>query len=112
MDELDELNERIYRAQGWEKLQPPAYPQWQRPGPNGVEVMYAPRDYARDIAAAYELLEDAYAYTVTGPNLNKSKKVEAILYKAGNPPHGWMGRGDRLPEAISRAWLAWKEGQE
>jgi hypothetical protein len=39
-DELDELADRL-TAYGWQKLPPPAFPSWQRPGPDGVECLYS-----------------------------------------------------------------------
>ena len=55
-----ELDELIFKLQGWVKLQPPAYPKWQHPGIDGTKLWF--EDYipspTTDPRYAMELLEE------------------------------------------------------
>ena len=47
-----ELDERVAKAMGWERMQSPAVGWGQRPGPNGVEVLYGLPGYSSNIMAS------------------------------------------------------------
>jgi hypothetical protein len=137
MDELDELNKRIRELRfppaswpagrcpvcGWPYREDGCQPGncSMRPAP-AVRACDDTRDYARDIAAAWELMDemnasgDGFLTLYAGiypadPTKTKwtlkfamtSKSVRK--YRVGQ----FVGEGATAPEAIARAWLAWKE---
>ena len=56
----EELDELIFKLQGWVKLQSPAYPKWQHPGIDGTKLWF--EDYipspTTDPRCAMELLKE------------------------------------------------------
>lgn len=105
--ELDDLNERVYRAQGYEKLPPPAAPQWQKPG----SFLFLPQDYAGEIQAAWRLFEEmrqdsknTYVFSAVDSGRVMPGKEFYVELSTGISAYG-----STMPEAITRAYLAWKE---
>jgi hypothetical protein len=107
----DELNERIYEAQGYEKLGFPAVPTWQKPSDDGLPrgLYHEPR-YSTDLNAAFKLVDD--------PNI-VSVNVDTTFDEHGRRK-GWvcnlmgMYYGEHTAtaatpaRAISEAWLLYK----
>jgi hypothetical protein len=131
MSELDELRLRIARLDGW------IFPGESEQGDidymlnhYGISNHPVP-DYPNDIAAAWELVDEMnhsgdgfvdliYAIHDNGPQLKwlcEFRMLSKWIVKNGNDPLD--GRSDYIlglaptaPEAICRAWLAWKEAQK
>lgn len=105
----EQVNEAIFKAKGWEKLPPPAFPEWQRPTKIGVGTWWFKNipDYTHSWELCGELLEEMQPADVDlmyFMSLNKwgvdwldNDEVEHELY-APTPKR-----------AICEAWLAWKE---
>ncbi len=110
----DEINERLFKMFGWEKLPPPASPQWQMPTPGGVQLWYGNvPDFLHNDAAALSLL--------TGPVVEAGLEWE--LYSYGdlkacciNEPEifgdHYKGNGPTVAAAICAAVLAWMDKME
>ena len=100
-----ELDELIFKLQGWVKLQPPAYPKWQHPGIDGTKLWFEdyipspttdPR-YAMELLL--ELIETGYT-TVIYADKGKyyfDMESDEVFGIAGN-----------LYRAISEAYAQWK----
>lgn len=56
----EQVNEAVFKANGWVKLPFPAIPKWQRPSKDGVEYWYISLipDYTHDWRRCGELLEE------------------------------------------------------
>jgi hypothetical protein len=74
------------------------------------------RKYAKDIAAAWELVEELYpagyfarVSTPTDIGQPYTAKIDALGWGDNNPPSpgGWWS-ADTAPRAICLAWLEWK----
>lgn len=112
MSELttEQINEQIYRLQGWENLGYPAIPTWQKPG---AQLWYEPK-YSTDPAAALELVEEMrphfFSVMIMGWDHTEEWCVECT------PRHGHdeavrrpFGKATSLPAAVCLAYIAWKE---
>lgn len=119
--ELDELNERIYRAWGWEKLPWPASPRWQKPMPDGTMAMYAELDYSRNIMDAWNLVENmrnaGLLVILKGWPPDHVNKFDGVARRwvcemicKDTEPH-YFTEAETAPLAICKTWLAWKEGK-
>ena len=84
-----ELDELIFKLQGWVKLQPPAYPKWQHPGIDGTKLWF--EDYipspTTDPRYAMELLEEM-------PTAERMRAVASSIQP--------------LKRAISERYAQWK----
>lgn len=134
MDELDELRLRIARVKGWSFWtlvdrtimrsfnfgdKPPREVMIAGSVDHEFELKYCDDfpDWPRDIAAAWELVEEIsktdYFIKISSPQETGGKWLVKIDQKGWGdnnppPPGGWWF-GMTAPEAICRAWLAWKD---
>lgn len=119
MSELDELRLQISRVKGWKR----EYGRMDQASskdheyfikPDGTKSMYPP-DWPRDIAAAWGLVEEMNYSGVWSLSNGDGDSMDfrLILYCTPENFHKNMHpifmSCDSAPEAICRAWLAWKE---
>lgn len=106
MDELDELNNNIDMILGW------TYDGKNWRGPGG-SVWEEHKDYARDIAAAWELVDkvksDKWFASI---DRDHTRWLCFFGSNISSEDEYYQGEGKTAPEAICRAWLAWKKAQE
>lgn len=106
------VNEAIFKAKGWVKLEFPAFPKWQRPIRAG-EV----DEFGKGVTVWYELVPDyTHSWELCGELLEEIGEQVSLECFAGN----WIlcvdGHEMATSENPKRAgsegylkWLAWKE---
>ena len=116
-EELRELDERIAEAKGW-RPHPQDGRGWQHPSDRDVRgggiVVYTLKRYSTSIEAAWELVEEMKADPLaTEVDLNNQGGWTFDVYRLPGVNDVFQHEPfATAPEAISRAWLAWKEAQE
>jgi hypothetical protein len=133
-NELDELRLKVAEARGLRAVNHPVDddPSWIIEDANGNQLsgwwtkeygawadFFENHDYSRDIAAAWELAEDAekvgVGFDLTNVRYEESKLIryEATFYDPWGGPKSleYKFEAATAPIAIARAFLAWKEGQ-
>jgi hypothetical protein len=133
--ELDDLIIRIYETRGakirnidWMKNECEMWSEQTQLRDGGWWVMsFRPENYSRDIAAAFELVEEAHTKGVgfdlansetthyeTGVDSTMTYSWIAIFYDPiGGPAcKQYKAEAPTPAEAISRAYLAWREAQK
>ena len=101
----EQVNEAIFKAKGWEKLPPPAFPEWQRPTKIGVGTWWFKNipDYTHDWRLCGELLEEMQPFTI----LTKNEFGWQCSSRFGSTSHK-----ETAGRAIAEQYLnfvAWKE---
>lgn len=105
MDELDELNSKIEDLLGWKF----DGKNWRGPGGS---VWEEHKNYARDIAAAWELMAEMEADEQEPCIYHSPGIIGWVCSFTPRTKYVTIGyHGETAPEAICRAWLAWKEAQ-
>ena len=122
MDDLDELRLKIAKMMGWKRMFGRMDKASRRDHeyfitPSGTLSMYLP-DWPGDIAEAWKLMDEMRE---SGLVIIKAWHPKAwvaghytanvIWAKTDDKPQVFEG-GATGPEAIARAWLAWKEAEE
>ena len=107
-----ELDELIFKLQGWVKLQPPAYPKWQHPGIDGTKLWF--EDYipspTTDPRYAMELLKEM----ATDKNLQwvaleyQPSILKWKLDMLRIPDYQILSYADTPERAIAEAYAQWK----
>jgi hypothetical protein len=115
MNELDELRLKIAELQGWTKKhgrmdQASREPHDYFVKPDGLLSMYPP-DWPREIAAAWVLLEEMQQ---AGLNIEINIWLNGYVIGIWRPGEQLLfkRRYDTAPEAICRAYRAWREAQK
>ncbi len=126
----EQLNEAIFKAKGWMKLEFPAFPKWQRPIRDGEVDEFGKGvtgwyelvpDYTHDWRLAGELLEemgnaitDGWEFSSEHSDMDGLEllKWRVWMIRFTDDPADFRsvcGEADTPQRAICEAWLAWKE---
>ena len=117
----EEVNETIFKAQGWVHLPIPASPRWQRPTERGTDYwFYLVPDFVGEWAQTGKLLDELAQAAEDDWQIGMWNCVGALLDekwtitldKITRFEDGAVGMeviGKSLQRAICEAWLKWKE---
>lgn len=115
MDDLDDLRLKIAERYGWVNIK-------KSPFGEGIfgflpdgKPSFIP-DWTRDIATAWELVEELRVeegcdIVIEVWDRTPPRTTVRVMVESSNHSPQYHGRGATAPEAICRAWLAWKEAQ-
>lgn len=80
--------------------------------PNGIRTTVIP-DWPNDIAAAWELLEEASDYLISSTSSLDIGRVYSVrIFGRRVDSHISTTNTDTLPVKICRAWLMWRKGED
>ena len=96
---------------GYELLGYPAVPKWQKPGPNGVELLFSLPRYSVDIAAAWKVMDwlrdKFFRSAIYQWDFSGQHTLIGLLTRQGHdePTPDIFAEADTAPLAICRASL-------
>lgn len=111
-----ELQEKIAELFGYQRLQPPAMPAWQRPTKNGTEGLAELPEWPTSMLYAWTLVkimeENGYVVELHTPSLQGNQYwVRVAEMKA---KHGIVAyaSGPTMPMAISAVFIDWRNAHK